>query len=256
IEAGKLSGLEKSKEKRGYLAKLVIERIKNQGQEDLKNVIFSDAIKITGSLTLNQLKIIALIYNLTQTKYTKIRSLDDFKDYITKYINPLLSFKGTNAEFTHLVSCGVAMYNQFGQWSLIELFKKSYSFFFLKPFNKNEVEKYLANPSIKEIIKQKSENEFEITVINSDVIKSILLEKKVKEEIINDLVKLYNSHLFNNPEAEKKIISDIPEIKKVFSKLNKSALAHISLTSIGTVIGATFMQETTGIDINIDKWIN
>ena len=84
IEAAKISGRKQDEELRNLLANLVVSRIKNDktGKEELKNIVYNEAISTINKLTIDQLKIITLCYLLRYTSYNGIISWDTFKNYL------------------------------------------------------------------------------------------------------------------------------------------------------------------------------
>ena len=87
------------------LSSLMTQRINND-DEDLKRIVYDEAISTIGKLTTDQLKIITLCYLGRYTTYGGIASWDTFKTYLNKHIKPFIEFKNTNAEFQHIEYAG------------------------------------------------------------------------------------------------------------------------------------------------------
>lgn len=92
LEAAKISGRKQDENLRNLLANLVVSRIKNDktGKEELKNIVYNEAISTINKLTVDQLKIITLCYLLRYTFYNRIVSWDTFKNYLNTHIKPFL----------------------------------------------------------------------------------------------------------------------------------------------------------------------
>ena len=67
MEAAQISGRKQNSELRTLLSNLVLKRIKNDktSEEELKNIVFNEAISTITKLTVNQLKIITLSFLLS-----------------------------------------------------------------------------------------------------------------------------------------------------------------------------------------------
>jgi hypothetical protein len=99
IEAARISGRKQNSELRNLLSNLVLNRIKNDktGKEELKNIVFNEAISTVNKLTVDQLKIITLCYLLRYTLYKKIVSWITFNDYLNTRIKPFTVFNPESA---------------------------------------------------------------------------------------------------------------------------------------------------------------
>jgi len=60
----------------------------------------------------------------------------------------------------------------------------------------------------------------------------------------------------SNDEIKKKIIEETSVGKELLELWEKSNLKHLSLTSVGITIGASYFEQTTGEKIDIGIWIN
>ena len=87
-------------------------------------------------------------------------------------------------------------------------------------------------------------------------LENYLKEKKIDEETTKNLVSIYESHIKNNDELKKKITEETDAGKELVELWEKSSLKHLSLTSVGIAIGASYFEQTTGEKIDISIWIN
>lgn len=119
------------------LSSLIVQRI-NLDNEDLKRIVYNEAITTIGKLTTNQLKILTLCFLLKRTKFNKLSNLQQFKQYLDQKIKPFVDFKRTNAEFEHLDYTGCASI-LFGRPGIIQLLKKNYHDIFKESDNLEEL---------------------------------------------------------------------------------------------------------------------
>lgn len=104
------------KELNDLLSDLLISRLKNDN-EDLKKLVLNEAITTINKLTVNQLKIISLIFLVKYVKYNDIDTLEKLENNYVYIALPLLDFRETAAEFGHIQfsGCGTRsiVYNSF-----------------------------------------------------------------------------------------------------------------------------------------------
>lgn len=259
MEATKISGRKQSGELRNLLADLVVSRIKNdsQGKEELKNIVYNEAISTVNKITIDQLKIITLCYLLHYTSYNAIISWDTFKTYIETHLKPFLDFKNTEAEFQHIeyASCGSL---SIGSWDFINIYRQQYSFLFQNLIEQDQLDSVALPAEIKReiAILDAKENKYFIRIRNKEELEKYLKNKKIDEEIIKKLAPIYETHIKNNTEIKSKIMEETESGKKLMEIWENSPLKHLSLTSVGIAIAASFFEQVVGEKINIDIWIN
>jgi hypothetical protein len=259
MEAAKISGRKQNEELRNLLANLVVSRIKNDktGKEELKNIVYNEAISTINKLTLDQLKIITLCYLLRYTSYGGIVSWDKFKNYLNTHIKPFLGFKDTNAEFQHIEYAGCGSIG-IGSWDLINIYKQQYSFLFFNLVEKDQIDNLNLLDDIKKeiVVLDTKEDKYFIRFKNKTELEKYLKEKNVKVEIEKKLVSIYESHIKNNEKIKKKISYETEIGKELLDLWEKSNLKHLSLTSVGIAIGVSYFEQVTGEKIDIGIWIN
>ena len=238
------------------LSSLITQRI-NNNDEDLKRIVYDEAISTIGKLTIDQLKIITLCYLLKYTSYGGIVSWETYKTYLDKHIKPFLGFKNTNAEFQHIEYAGCGSIG-IGSWDVINIHKQQYSFLFSNLTEKDQVDNLTLPDEIKKeiVVLDTKEDKYFIKFKNKTELEEYLKKKKIDDEITKKLVSIYESHIKNNDEVGKKIAEETDAGKELVELWEKSSLKHLSLTSVGIAIGASYFEQTTGEKIDISIWIN
>ncbi len=238
------------------LASLIIKRI-NNNSEGLKRIVYDEAISTINKLTTDQLKIIALCYLLRYTSYDKILSWETYKNYLDTNIKPFLNFKNTNAEFQHIEYTGCGSMG-IGSWDLINIYKRQYSFLFLNLIEKNQIDDLNLSEEIKKeaIAIDTKEDKYLIRFKNKTDLEKYLNDKKIDKEVAHKLVSIYENNIKNNEDIKKKISEETNIGKELIKLLEDSNLAHLSLTSVGIVIGANYFEQIVGEKIDISIWIN
>jgi hypothetical protein len=260
LEAASISGRKSSDELRNLLANLVVSRIKNDktGKEELKNIVYNEAISTVSKLTIDQLKVITLCYLLRYTSYSGITSWETFKGYLSTHIKPFIGFKNSNAQFQHIEYAGCGSIG-IGSWNLIEIYRQQYSFLFMNLIEKAKIEDLSLSEEIKtEILKfDPAEDKYFVRVRNKNDLEKYLKDKSLKEETITQFLSLYERNIKNPDDVKKKIQEETDTGKELVSLWDGGAnISHLSLTSVGIAIGASYFEQTVGQKIDIDIWIN
>lgn len=106
------------------LSSLIVQRV-NFDNEDLKRIVYNEAITTIEKLTVDQLKILTLCFLLKRTKQNGLTNLEQFKQYLEQKIKPFIDFKRTTAEFEHLAYAGCASIS-IASHDIVGLFKGNY----------------------------------------------------------------------------------------------------------------------------------
>lgn len=259
LEAAKISGRKPSDELRNLLANLVVSRIKNDntGKEELKNIVYNEAISTVSKLTTDQLKIITLCYLARYTSYGGVVSWDTFKNYLDTHIKPFISFKNTNAEFQHIEYAGCGSIG-IGSWNLTDIYRQQYSFLFANLIEKAKIEDLNLSEEIKnELLRlDTTEDKYFVRIKNKEELEKYLKNKGLEEEKVKQFISLYERNIKNSNEVKKKIEEETEIGNELLSLWEKSNIPHLSLTSVGIAIAASYFEQTVGEKINIDIWIN
>ena len=236
------------------LSSLITQRI-NNNDDDLKRIVYNEAISTIGKLTTDQLKIITLCYLLRYTSYDGIISWNTFKNYLSTHIKPFVDFKNTNAEFQHIEYTGCGSIG-IGSWDLVNIYRQQYSFLFFNLIEKDKVDN-LSLPNKNEIVVLDSkEDKYFFKFKNKTEFKNYLKEYKTNDETIKKLISIYESNIKNDDEIKKKIFDEIDIGRSLLDLLEKSSLKNLTLTSVGIAIGASYFEQVTSEKIDIGIWIN
>ena len=143
------------------------------------------------------------------------------------------------------------------------LFRESYSNLFLKeenPFiNKTDYENWNLIPELKPFFFKPSDNGekyYFLQTTAADI-------KEIRDQYIKNGVATFTdfSNVFlNKVKSDTEIIAELKYKfdfgQKLLSQYNDSSIVHLTLTSVGIVIGASHLETLTGDKLNIDIWIN
>ncbi|KKS92871.1 MAG: hypothetical protein UV70_C0022G0004 [Parcubacteria group bacterium GW2011_GWA2_43_13] len=259
LEAANISGRKQNNELRNLLANLVVNRIKNDktGKEELKNIVYNEAITTVSKLTIDQLKIITLCYLSKYTTYGGIVSWDTFQKYLNTHIKPFVSFKNTNAEFQHIEYAGCGSIG-ISSWNLVDIYRQQYSFLFFNLIEKPKIDDLILPETIKgEILRlDQTEDKYFVRVRNKSDLEKFFKDKELEQESLTKFLSLYDQSIKNTNDVREKIQKETDIGKALIDIWEKSNISHLSLTSVGIAIGACYFEQIVGEKINIDIWIN
>lgn len=253
-EAVKVAARKDSEEIHKILSHLIVRRV--QHDDEIKKVVFNEAIGTVGRLTANQLKIIALTFVLTRVAWNTFTAWKDLENFFEQVISKLIPFRDTDSELGHIesVSCG---HFSISSWDVITVIKNSFTNLFLTDFSEEEIQKLpVESRHIENVFKKTDSNSFQLKIHNMH-----LLEKYFENEIkvgqdVSKIRELLNSHFISNNEITTKI-QNLPNGKTLLEQCSQSKkICSLQLNALGNAIALTYLETIAGIQLNPDIWIN
>jgi len=119
------------------LSSLIVQRV-NFDNEDLKRIVYNEAITTIEKLTTDQLKIVTLCFLFKRTKFSGLRNIEQFKQFLDQKIKAFIDFKRTTAEFEHLAYTGCASIS-IAEHDIVVLFRGNYPDIFKDTDNPEEL---------------------------------------------------------------------------------------------------------------------
>jgi hypothetical protein len=240
----------------GMLSSLIINRINND-EDDLKRIVYNEAIMTVSKLTKDQLKIITLCFLICEACDSDITSWDEYKYHIDAVLKNFTSFKNTRAEFLHIEYAGLGSQRTLGGF-LTSYQKNNYPFLFFKPVNKEDVQKISANNDlINELfILDKSQDKYFFKIRNETELSHIIQKYNIEQENQQYISSLYKMNNVSEDEVAKNIEKQTMYGKELIDMWNKSGLVGLKLTSVGILIASIYYEQVMGHQININHWIN
>lgn len=236
------------------LSNLIVKRI--QYDDEIKQIVFNEAIATIGRLTANQLKIIALNFILTRVSWNEIQEWKDLEKFFEDPISKLIPFKDTDAEFGHIeaVSCGRVM--SIGSWHLVDSFKNSFSNLFLTEFSDDEINRLpIGKEHTEKIFKRTEKGFFKCRLPNKYELEKYFENEIVDGNLVSPVRTLFVSH-FIPPEEIIKKIQSLPVGKKFFEQCNGKSMTKLQLTSVGVAIALTYLELISNVKLDPNIWIN
>lgn len=238
------------------LADLLVSRVK-ENQRTLIQIALREAISVVPMLLPEQLDILALCFRLRYTRSLAIDSFDSFFDHLKRSILPhISSIKNTkDSLYQHLVYAKVGSIS-IGERSLEGIFSKSYGGLFLKGYAEDEIQDYLGKyPTCFTQCLQNPEK-IQINAICAEHFNKFLEKNKEFDPVDKQsLQNLFSQNLMSETEIKSFICKKLPSCEALCNLWNNSSLKHLSLTSVGIVIGANRSKQISGDTFDINIWI-
>lgn len=249
------AGRKDEQELRENLAYLLVERIKNSN-DNLRSIVYNEAIETIGKLTQDELKIIALTFLLRYTKFTEVENLQDLNNLLARVTSPFLNFKNTNAEFQHIEYTGCGSIG-FGSWNYLDSIVNSYPE--LIPFVVSTPQvQFLQIPEniFEEIFEKISDTECKFKIVFEPKLVKYIQDKKLIEITKNSIIANYQSSRNNAINKLSELIKDKEFITNSANIVFETPLKSLSLTSVGIAIAAIYCERILEQKFDITNWIN
>lgn len=236
------------------LSNLIIQRI--QHDDEIKQIVFNEAISSIGKLTANQLKIIALNFVFVHVSWHTIKNWKELENFFENILSKLLPFRDTLTEFGHIesVSCGRIL--DIGSWDLLKSIKYTFSNLFLSEFTEEEINKLSIGAEHREKIFEKTEkNLFKCKFPNKHELEKYFENEIVDGKLVSPIMTLYDNHFIPNEKIREKIAS-IPLGKQLLEQCDGKSMTKLHLTSVGQAIALTYLENISDVNLDPNIWIN
>lgn len=235
------------------LSSLIAHRINND-EDDLKKIVYNEAITTLDKLTIDQIKIITLCYLLKYTCNKGIRSFKDYKDYFDNQLALFANYKENNSAYQHIEYCGCGS-TGIGSWNLIDIHRYEYSELFIKPLTQEEIDSTGLSQELITALTTKRNNTYFFNLNNKNELEAYIEKNKIATEDSRKIMNLYEKSLKDHNEIQQLLTEAGGTMKDITDRWESSNLQHLSLTSVGIAIGASYFEQVTGNRIDIGIWI-
>ncbi len=254
VEAQKSYMRTGTKDLEDTLAQLLVDRVKTN-EHNLLQIALGEAIKVVPLLLPQQLDILAMCFILRYTRSTHVYNLHTFFSYIKKVLLPHISeCSDKGSLYQHLVYTNTASID-ITEISLEEVFKNVYPVIFQKGIAIDEVHDYISKYPDLFIKSLYNPLMVQLSTFDLNTLNNACTMFNVTEEDKKYLTNLFKSQLMLPNEIRKVIIKNQPQCSNLFNLWNNSTLKHLSLTSVGIVLGAKRSNQISGETYDLSIWI-
>ena len=243
------------------LSRLIVDRAK-EANHTLLQIALNEAVEVSNLLLPEQYKILALVFILRYTNFG-LSNDDELKTFCNGILSIMQDIPKKHSIYQHIVYSKCASIDV-GELPIIKVFGNAYRKLFIKKVSRkdlisirNNYETILVDKYPELFLKCKEDNE----MLYIDFENNKELQKKLdklnviesERSQINNLIE--NKFTMNDSEIKQKILSLVPQFDKIFDGWENSTIKHLSLTSVGIVLAATYIKQNMDAEIDMSIWI-
>jgi len=239
------------------LINLLVDRSKETSR-NLKQLVLNEAIKTAERITAEQADILSLIFIITKTRNNRISSHQEFSDYFSQQVLPLLVAPPNDTNLFHLSStgCGDVL---LGGFSLEGSFVTHYDGLFTKGFElTEEISNKLSRNTIDTLIRPclNDNSKWQVNIVSKDKLDNYEPFLSIPPEEQEQIRELCSLGIMDHNEIRDKTIELLPAMKDLYEIWENTKLKLIRLTGVGIAIGHSNLIRKTGLAIDLNIWIN
>ncbi|MHC0041689.1 LPO_1073/Vpar_1526 family protein [Vibrio campbellii] len=241
------------------LVELLKERMRTE-QRDLKQIILDEALKVSESLTSQQMDILSLVFVITKTCQNGLGNLDKFYNYLETSVKPLTS-NLTKSQFCyqHMKYTGCCSLFEASNLKPIEdMYRQVYPAMFQKGFALEDIK--LKSDNLTKVFELllmcfHYPNLYQFNAYNTDELEQKCQALGVTEDEIPTVISLFNSSLMSQNEIKEHLEEKFDFMKNLIDVWSNSSLNTVSLSSVGIAIGQINYKLKTGKDLDVNIWL-
>ena len=197
---------------------------------------------------------------LSKTKNHTLVNLEAVNKYIATDIIPFLSeLTDTSSCYEHLEYVGCGSFMHVGKIHNIEhLFRMQYPGLFSKGFEEERFTKEIGLISEYPNLVMKcfhDPEKYQLNAIDLDVLKKILAERNISDDVQSKFESLFNTSTMNDNEIKEYILKVSPESQALFDLWKNSSISKFSLTTVGIAIAQANYRRRTGVKLDLSIWV-
>ncbi len=237
------------------LSNLLVDRIK-ENQRSLLQITLAEAITVVPMLLPEQLDILALCFRLRYTRALNINSLPLLLDYLKNQIMPHVNHSQYKESlFQHLVYTKSASLD-IGEISVESILLNTYTGLFLSGYTEEDLGDFPRKYPDLFITCLQNPSKIQFNAINmEDLAKQLDSIENITIEDKNYIENHFSNNLMSTDEVKNWILTELPNSNELFKQWNETSLKHLTLTSVGIVLGANRCKQITGSQFNMNIWI-
>ena len=243
------------------LSDILVKRIK-EPTRTLLQIALGEAIQVAPKLIKSQIATLALAFMFMHTVRLSVNSHGSFSDYLRTEVLPVYNdgVSEKRSEFQHLDFTGCGQTSAF-QKALPKLMRSSYPGLFMKGLKKEDIPSSSLGASLYDAYPYLFVNclndasKWQIRTMTEVILTDLMNENNVVEADQTILTNLFKQNQMSDQETKNLVVRLVPEMQGVFDYWKNSGISHLSLTSVGIVIGAQYCKQITGQDYDLSIWI-
>ena len=232
----------------------------SQPKSSTPYLVAFDALKILSHMTLAHLQVMAIILLLQYSRNSNNYSLEYFRHYVDKYIQPFLSDLPRNAAIFHQLDYLRCSQKEAEKINLAQLLSNSYSFVFnFRGFSKDELVHALDGETLDPRFVVKSINSalYKLALVDEGMAPRFFRQAGISDRHVQeDLLGLMKSKpsAFSGAEARRIMEEISPVLLDLSDLFEASPLSTMSLTLLGLYLGRAHVKATIHEDFDLSQW--
>ena len=232
----------------------------SQPKSSTPYLVAFDALKILSHMTLAHLQVMAIILLLQYSRNSNNYSLEYFRHYVDKYIQPFLSDLPRNAAVFHQLDYLRCSQKESEKINLAQLLSNSYSFVFnFRGFSKDELVHALDGENLDPRFVVKSINSalYKLALVDEGMAPRFFRQAGISDRHVQeDLLGLMKSKpsAFSGAEARRIMEEISPVLLDLSDLFEASPLSALSLTLLGLYLGRAHVKATIHEDFDLSQW--
>ncbi|MDP3965869.1 MAG: hypothetical protein Q8Q13_03665, partial [bacterium] len=248
IAAGRME----SGEKRKLLASLLGDRLNTK--TDFGEIVYNEALETVAKLTDRQIKMLALQCDIGSVSQKNIPTWDQYNAGKKTLLAHVLPLNFQQSDLQHISYSGCGSVSPF-ETGLVQTIKAKYGNLFLKPIAPDEpLFAEIKASAVFGLFYEKNGNlRFGASKVWFEEI--IRQSKGIDTALVGKIIPLYDTKGMNEDEALETIKTECFMGPELIDAWNTKQLKHLSLTSVGMIIGVSVIEEVTQLRIGKDDWL-
>lgn len=247
------------KEMEDMLVNILLERI-DEHTHSLRKIVLNEALEVIPKLTDQQLDILTIIFLMQDTKSNNISNSDKLKHHFEQNLLPFIGNLTNNKScYKHLEYTGCCGTIGVAEDNLSQFFINNYKGLFSNGFKKVDFEKLSGgDSSLSSLLITCLNNQelFQLNILNETELRNkIITDLKKSESVFNNFNELFKKSTMTLDEANKFIISLVPEMNNLIDTWKNSYMCTMNPTSVGTALAHINYTRKTGIKLDLSIWI-
>ena len=241
------------------LANLLVKRIMNSSDDALR-LVCNEALLQLDKLSISQIRLLSLCFLLVNSRQEDVKSLEDFKNFLSTYSKLISAFEISKVETNLLIHSNFA--NLYSSFKLNDFYKSLFENY-RDAFDRKIPKGLIDNDKYAEFfvnnLVDKSTDDYYFLKEFEDIRKlSEELRDKYKDQYsvrispIFDLNKFYGD--FSSIEDDILMLGDVGKL--LIDKIKDTSIFKLSLTPIGFTIALIYLEAIFDETINLQMWLS
>ena len=228
-------------------------------KRNMIQIVLDESLGIAPKLTIEQFDTLTLNFLLVSTRRLDVGNYKELLAHFRKRILPFIeNLSEKHSDYTHAeyLGCGNVRAGNYGQLEV--KLRETYKVFFSKGFTEKSLKETIGEElNLQGIIIRcfHDHEKFQIAAFDEKVLDELAKKNGLADEIKQKLKQIFESSTMPANEIKNMLITEIPEMKKIFDIWDKSPFKQFELTSVGIAIAHANYRRKIGDTMDLSIWI-